>query len=68
MTSKADIYPFGLTIYEMISLKPPHLPTVEGSFMDNSQTDVDDSFFDNLLTESLGSLIFHYNAQINNRN
>ncbi|ODM99289.1 Lymphokine-activated killer T-cell-originated protein kinase [Orchesella cincta] len=45
ITHKADMYPFGLTIFEMISLKPPHLSSAEDSYLETSQTDnaTDDS-------------------------
>jgi len=52
VTSKADIYPFGLTVFEMISLQPPNLPTLDESMEDDS--DFDDSFFDKALVESVG--------------
>ncbi|CAL8070435.1 unnamed protein product [Orchesella dallaii] len=39
ITHKADMYPFGLTVFEMISLKPPHLSSAEDSYLETSQTD-----------------------------
>jgi len=56
VTEKADIYAYGLTIFEMMSLQPPHMPTLEDSLLntDTAGSDADDSFFDNMLTENLG--------------
>jgi hypothetical protein len=68
VTSKSDIYPFGLTLHEMMSLKPPHFGTTEdifaGSDMDCSidegdlkskpSQDFDDEAFDNELAKHLG--------------
>lgn len=58
VTSKADIYSFGLTIYEMIGLKPPHIPTVDDddeSSLDGSMAqETNDTFFDRAIAESLG--------------
>lgn len=33
VNQKADIYPYGLVLYEMITLKPPHLSTAEESYL-----------------------------------
>jgi len=56
VTEKADIYAYGLTLFEMMSLQPPHLPTLEDSLLntDTAGSDADDSFFDNILQENLG--------------
>jgi len=41
ITAKADIYPFALTLHEMMSLKPPHFGTAEDfvNSMNDSSSD-----------------------------
>nr|ACO10963.1 Lymphokine-activated killer T-cell-originated protein kinase homolog [Caligus rogercresseyi] len=51
ITPKADIFAFGCLLYEMLSLRPPHVDKL----VVNEDDDVDDSIDDEEYIESLGS-------------
>jgi hypothetical protein len=54
ITSKADIYPYGLTLHEMITLKAPHLDTAQEDTSTNN-TSTNDNEFDMELQRNLGN-------------
>lgn len=45
ISSKSDIWPLGLTFWEMMSLSPPHMPETDDT-MDTSTASFDDSVLD----------------------
>jgi hypothetical protein len=61
ITSKADIYPYGLTLHEMMSLKPPHFGTAEDDYSggtntneDSTSEEFDEDAFEMALQRQLG--------------
>ena len=64
ITAKADIYPYGLVLYEMLSLKTPHIPTsdsdesISGTDTTVDMDNFDDSAFEEALQEAIGKPLF----------
>ncbi|XP_015227253.1 PREDICTED: lymphokine-activated killer T-cell-originated protein kinase [Cyprinodon variegatus] len=55
ITDKADIFAFGLTLWEMMTLDMPHLQMLDGDEDDNGDDSMEESFDEDAYYERLGT-------------